>query len=83
MQFCVYYACIFVYVYIEEWSSVYKVWRGNLREIDNVEDLNIDGMIILRWILRKWDGGVDWFDLAQDRDRWQALVNMIMIFWVP
>jgi hypothetical protein len=23
-------------------------------------------------------GGMDWIDLAEDRDRWQALVNMIM-----
>jgi hypothetical protein len=25
-----------------------------------------------------WGGGVDWIRLAQDRDRWQALVNMVM-----
>jgi hypothetical protein len=24
-----------------------------------------------------WDG-VDWVDLAQDRDRWRALVNTVM-----
>jgi hypothetical protein len=26
---------------------------------------------------------VDWIDLAQDRDRWQALVNAAMNLWVP
>ena len=26
----------------------------------------------------KWLGGVDWIDLAQDRDRWWALVNAAM-----
>jgi len=27
-------------------------------------------------------GGMDWIDLAQDRDRWQALVNVVINFWV-
>ena len=27
--------------------------------------------------------GMDWFDLAQDRDRWRALVNVVMELWVP
>jgi hypothetical protein len=33
-------------------------------------DLREGGRIILKWILEKWDeGGKDWIDLAQDRDR--------------
>jgi len=24
-------------------------------------------------------GGMDWIDVAQDRDRWRALVNVVMI----
>jgi len=28
-------------------------------------------------------GGMDWIDLAQDRDRWQALVNAAKNLWVP
>ena len=36
---------------------------------DNLEDPVVDGRIILRGIFRKWDGGTDWIDLAQDRDR--------------
>ena len=28
-------------------------------------------------------GGMDWIELAQDRDRWQVLVNVVMNLWVP
>jgi hypothetical protein len=29
-----------------------------------------------------WDG-VDWMDLAQDREQWRPLVNMVMNLRVP
>jgi hypothetical protein len=28
-------------------------------------------------------GGMDWIDLAQDRDHWSALVNVVLNLWVP
>jgi len=30
-----------------------------------------------------WGGGMDRIELAQDRDRWQALGNVVMNLWVP
>jgi hypothetical protein len=55
----------------------------NLRERDLLEDHGVDGRILLRWICRKWVGCVDWIELAQDRDRWRALVNAVMNLLVP
>jgi hypothetical protein len=46
-------------------------------------DPGVDGRIILNRILKKWDGGMDWIELAQDRDRWRALVNAVMNLRVP
>ena len=43
-----------------------------------MEDPSIDDRIILRWILRSWMGGMDWTDLAQDRDSWCALANTVI-----
>ena len=51
---------------------------------DHLGDLGVDGRIILRWVFRKWDvGGMDWIQLAQDRQRWRALVNVVMNIRVP
>ena len=46
-----------------------RFWWGNLRERDHWGDQDVDGRIILRWIFRKWDVGMDWIELAEDKDR--------------
>jgi len=28
-------------------------------------------------------GGMDWVEMAQGRDRWWALVNVVLNLWVP
>jgi len=37
----------------------YRVWCGNVRERDRLEDLRIDGMLKVKWILRNRRGDVD------------------------
>jgi hypothetical protein len=45
-----------------------RLGRPILRRVDNIKmDLKETG----------WDG-MDWIDLAQDRDKWRALVNTVM-----
>ena len=56
---------------------------ANLREGDHLKDLGLDGRVILKWIFEKWDGGMDWLDLAQERDRWRAVVIVVMNLRVP
>jgi hypothetical protein len=51
-----------------------------------LKDLGIYGSLILKWIFRKWDGvarGMNWPDLAQNRDRWQAVVKAVVNLQVP
>jgi hypothetical protein len=46
-------------------------------ERDHLEDLGVDGRIILKWVCKKWDGATDWIYLAKDRERWRALVSAV------
>jgi len=58
-------------------------WRENLRERDHMGETGVDGRIILRWTQEMGFGGLDWMELAQDRDRWRALVNAVIKLRVP
>jgi len=60
-----------------------KFWLENLKERGHSEDkhrrednIGID--------LRKigWEV-VDWMHVAQDKDHWWAVLNMVMNLWVP
>jgi hypothetical protein len=50
-------------------------WWEDLRGRDHLEDLVVDGRIILKWVFK---GSV-----TQDRNRWRALVNAVMKLRVP
>jgi hypothetical protein len=43
-----------------------------------LEDLGVDGRIILKWTFKKKDVSVKWIDLAQDRNMWRALLKIVM-----
>jgi hypothetical protein len=47
--------------------------RPRRRWVDNIE---MD-LLEIGW------GGVDWIGLAQDRDKWRALVNAVMNLRIP
>jgi hypothetical protein len=59
---------------------VHTTWLGSLEVGDHWEDLGVDGRMDLGEI---GFGDVDWIYLAQDRDRWRALVNTVMNLRVP
>ena len=44
---------------------VVKVLVGRPEGKSYLEDIGVDGMIILRWIFKKWYGGMDWIYMAQ------------------
>ena len=50
-----------------------------LRERGRLGYLGADGRIILKCDIHqiRWVG-VDWIDLAQERNKWQAVVNAVM-----
>jgi len=66
-----------------ERRGAYSILMGKPEERVHLEDPGVDGRIILKYILKKWDGAMGWINLAQDRDRWWALVQVVMNIQVP
>jgi len=36
--------------------GAYRVFVCNVMERDHMEDLGLDGKVVLKWIFREWDG---------------------------
>jgi hypothetical protein len=82
--------------YIENTLSEYLKERGHLGDL-GVEVLvgRPEGRRPLGRPRRRWEdnikmnlqevgwGGMDWIDMAQDRDTWRAVVNVVMNLRVP
>jgi hypothetical protein len=60
-----------------------KFLLESLKVRDRLEDLGVDGKVMLEWILRKLGVKVWNVHLAQDRDWWWPLVNMVINVQVP
>jgi hypothetical protein len=48
-----------------------------------LEAADIDKIIILKCIFKKWVREVDWIHLTQGRDKWLALLKVVMGLRVP
>jgi hypothetical protein len=56
-------------------------WWESQKERHHWEGQDIGRWTILKWVLERQDG-IDWIDLAEDRNQWRALVNIVMNLWV-
>jgi hypothetical protein len=56
-----------------------RFWWESPKERDHLKDQGVGGTMGIRMDLREIGlGGVDWIRLAQDRDRWRAVVSAVM-----
>jgi len=63
--------------------GVYRVWVGKhegKRPLGRPRSIWEDNNMDLQEV---GCGSIDWIDLAQDRDRWRALLNAVMNLMVP
>jgi hypothetical protein len=49
--------------------GIRRFWWLTLRERCRLEDLRVDGRILLKTDLAEIFGAIDWINLAQDRDK--------------
>jgi hypothetical protein len=69
--------------HIGERIGAFRVLVGRPMEIYHSEELVVDGTIILKWIFKNLYGGMYWFALPQDRNKWRAVMNTVMNLRFP
>jgi hypothetical protein len=62
---------------IGEERNIYWVLVGKPEKRDHSEDRGVDGRTVSECIVRRLPR-MEWFKLAQDGDRWRALVTTVM-----
>jgi hypothetical protein len=65
--------------------GIYRVLLGKPEGKNRLGDPGVDGRIIKKkMVLQKVGcGGMEWIELAQDSDKWRALVTAVMNLRVP
>jgi len=67
-----------------EWRGVYRFWVEKPEEKRRLERPRRRWENNIKMDLKEVGcGGMNWVELAQDRDRWPSLVNVVMNVWVP
>jgi hypothetical protein len=53
-------------------------WWESSKEKAHLKDQGVDGRMGSKWAIGRLFAGVEWIRLAQDRDFWQAVGNVVM-----
>lgn len=69
---------------MRENRRVCRAFVGKPEETNQLEDLSLDGRVILKLISKRWDGGGGhWINVASDTCHWWAVVNPVLNHRVP
>jgi hypothetical protein len=69
--------------HLGEMRNVYKILARKPEGRNQLKRLRRRWKVNIRIEIREvgWEG-VDWIHLTQERDQWQAVMNMVMNLWV-